>query len=70
MNSQLTNGDFQSSVCTRIIERLGMAHKRRVVAISQDSFYRDLTEEESKRADRGDFNFDHPGNSTTFSEFF
>ncbi|VDK43510.1 unnamed protein product [Anisakis simplex] len=51
---------LKSSVCARIIERLGKEHKRRVVAISQDSFYRDLTEEEGLRAKRGDFNFDHP----------
>ncbi|KHN76117.1 Uridine-cytidine kinase 2 [Toxocara canis] len=37
-----------------------MEHKRRVVSLSQDSFYRNLTEEESVRAKRGEFNFDHP----------
>lgn len=42
------------------MERLGKEHKRRVVALSQDSFYKDLTEEEAKLAEKGDFNFDHP----------
>lgn len=54
---------FQSSVCSRIIERLALngSHKRRVVTISQESFYRDLTsDEEMARAESGDFNFDHP----------
>ncbi|VDD87033.1 unnamed protein product [Enterobius vermicularis] len=50
----------KSSVCARIMEKLGMAHKHRVITLSQDSFYRDLSEEESKKASRGEFNFDHP----------
>ncbi|VDP13369.1 unnamed protein product [Onchocerca flexuosa] len=50
----------KSSVCSRIMEKLGKAHKRRVVTISQDSFYRNLTDEEMKKASRGEFNFDHP----------
>ncbi|MCP9263091.1 putative uridine-cytidine kinase [Dirofilaria immitis] len=43
----------KSSVCSRIMEKLGKAHERRVVTISQDSFYRSLTDEETKRASRG-----------------
>lgn len=31
-----------------------------VVSISQDSFYRELSEEEKSRALKGRFNFDHP----------
>lgn len=50
----------KSSVCARIMEKLGRAHKRQVIAIPQDAFYRNLTEEESKKASRGEFNFDHP----------
>uniref|UniRef100_A0A0R3RTV8 Uridine kinase n=1 Tax=Elaeophora elaphi TaxID=1147741 RepID=A0A0R3RTV8_9BILA len=50
----------KSSVCSRIMEKLGKAHERRVVTISQDSFYRNLTVEETKKASRGEFNFDHP----------
>ncbi|KAF7638815.1 PRK domain-containing protein [Meloidogyne graminicola] len=52
----------KSTVCSRIIDRLASngVHKR-VVSISQDSFYRDLVNnEEFARALRGDFNFDHP----------
>jgi uridine kinase len=51
-------------VCKRIIEKLGQAdineRQRQVVSISQDSFYRELTEEEKSKAQKGKFNFDHP----------
>lgn len=54
----------KSTVCKRIIEKLGQAEvndqQRQVVSISQDSFYRELTDEEKARAHRGRFNFDHP----------
>ncbi|KAI5631654.1 phosphoribulokinase / uridine kinase family domain-containing protein [Phthorimaea operculella] len=54
----------KSTVCQRIMEKLGQQHKeqteRRVVCISQDSFYRSLTTSERLRAERGQFNFDHP----------
>lgn len=54
----------KSTVCQRIMEKLGQQHKeqteRRVVCISQDSFYRALTTSERLRAERGQFNFDHP----------
>lgn len=50
----------KSSVCARIMEKLSISHKRQVIALSQDSFYRNLNAEESRRARRGDFNFDHP----------
>lgn len=43
------------------MEKFGKAHERRVVTLSQDSFYRNLTDEETKKANRGEFNFDHPG---------
>lgn len=46
------------------MEKLGQQHKdnteRRVVCISQDSFYRTLNPAERLRAERGQFNFDHP----------
>lgn len=46
------------------MEKLGqvdMDHmKRQVVCISQDSFYRDLTPAEKLKAEKGQFNFDHP----------
>ncbi|KAG6460787.1 hypothetical protein O3G_MSEX012215 [Manduca sexta] len=54
----------KSTVCQRIVEKLGQQHKeqteRRVVCISQDSFYRTLSPSERMRAERGQFNFDHP----------
>jgi len=52
----------KSSVCSRIIERLALnGDHKKVVSISQDSFYRDLkTSAELEKARRGDFNFDHP----------
>ncbi|VDN03851.1 unnamed protein product [Thelazia callipaeda] len=50
----------KSSVCAKIMERLGKTNKRKVFAISQDSFYRSLTKEETIKASRGEFNFDHP----------
>ncbi|CAK5071898.1 unnamed protein product [Meloidogyne enterolobii] len=52
----------KSTVCSRIIDRLALnGGQKRVVAISQDCFYRDLVNhDEFLRALRGDFNFDHP----------
>ncbi|XP_058822827.1 uridine-cytidine kinase isoform X4 [Topomyia yanbarensis] len=54
----------KSTVCKRIMEQLGQADmdhaQRQVVTISQDSFYRELTAAEKARAERGQFNFDHP----------
>nr|CAD7432767.1 unnamed protein product [Timema monikensis] len=55
---------FQSTVCKRIMEKLGQADmvhaERQVVCISQDSFYRELSPQEKIRAEKGMFNFDHP----------
>jgi uridine kinase len=45
------------------MERIDRVHQRRVVAIAQDAFYRQLTSEENQLAEKGEFNFDHPGNS-------
>ncbi|XP_042888117.1 uridine-cytidine kinase 2-B-like [Penaeus japonicus] len=54
----------KSTVCKKIMEKLGqddIEHsQRRVVCISQDAFYRPLTPEESTKALKGLFNFDHP----------
>ncbi|EDO27777.1 predicted protein [Nematostella vectensis] len=54
----------KSSVCSKIVEQLGQedidSKQRRVAIISQDSFYRELSEEELTEAKRGNFNFDHP----------
>ncbi|XP_032883924.1 uridine-cytidine kinase 2 isoform X2 [Amblyraja radiata] len=54
----------KSSVCTKIVQLLGQNeidhHKRQVVIVSQDSFYRVLTPEQKGKAMKGQFNFDHP----------
>ena len=36
-------------------------HERQIISLSQDSFYRELTEDEGHQAIKGNFNFDHPG---------
>uniref|UniRef100_UPI0035900616 uridine-cytidine kinase 2 isoform X2 n=1 Tax=Myxine glutinosa TaxID=7769 RepID=UPI0035900616 len=55
---------FPSSVCGRIMELLGQdeveQHSRQVAMLSQDSFYRVLTPEQKAKAQRGQYNFDHP----------
>lgn len=38
----------------------GSSSEKNIVAISEDSFYRELDEKESLQAQRGMFNFDHP----------
>ncbi|CAG9818453.1 unnamed protein product [Phaedon cochleariae] len=54
----------KSTVCKRIMEKLGQVEmdqkQRQVVCISQDSFYRELTTSEIAKAEKGQFNFDHP----------
>ena len=35
--------------------------QRKVVIVSQDSFYRVLTAEQKAKALKGQYNFDHPG---------
>ncbi|XP_078074230.1 uridine-cytidine kinase 2-like isoform X2 [Mustelus asterias] len=54
----------KSSVCAKIVQLLGQNeidhHKRQVVIVSQDSFYRVLTAEQKGKAMKGQFNFDHP----------
>lgn len=54
----------KSTVCKKIMEKLGQDlidnNQRRVVCISQESFYRPLTEEEKTAAIKGTHDFDHP----------
>ncbi|XP_068740042.1 uridine-cytidine kinase 2-like [Montipora capricornis] len=54
----------KSTVCAKIMEQLGQegvdSNQRRVVIISQESFYRELHEVEAQDAKVGNFNFDHP----------
>uniref|UniRef100_A0A5S6Q418 uridine/cytidine kinase n=1 Tax=Trichuris muris TaxID=70415 RepID=A0A5S6Q418_TRIMR len=50
----------KSTVCEEIISKLGAKYQGMVAMISQDSFYRELSEEERQMAFSGNFNFDHP----------
>ena len=56
---------LQTSVCRDIVNQLGEivvnTQMRRAVMVSQDSFYRELNTGERALAERGQFNFDHPG---------
>lgn len=49
----------QSTVCHKIVESL--VPKGRVEIISQECFYRTLDDQERQLAERGMFDFDHPG---------
>ena len=46
------------------------SNQRRVVIISQESFYRELSAEEAEDAKVGHFNFDHPGDFFFFQSCF
>lgn len=54
----------KSTVCKRIMEKLGQVDvdhaERQVVTISQDSFYRELSPVDKAKAQKGQYNFDHP----------
>lgn len=55
----------KSTVCRKIMEKLGQdvvdhSHHQRVVCISQESFYRELDDQERDEALKGNYNFDHP----------
>jgi len=56
----------KSTVCEKIMEnirdfQLGSKEaEKHILHISQECFYRDLSREESEKANRGEFNFDHP----------
>jgi len=54
----------KTTVCEKIMEAVHgseeMGHEKNIVAISEDSFYRELDPKESIQAERGLFNFDHP----------
>lgn len=55
----------QSTVCEKIMELLGQnevdRRQRKVLILSQDSFYKVLTAEQQAKALKGQYNFDHPG---------
>merc|ERR1712119_42975 len=54
----------KSTVCKKLMETLGQSDKtdveKKVVSLSQDSFYKELEPSEIILANRGMFNFDHP----------
>lgn len=54
----------KSTVCARIMEKLGQVDvdhtERKVITISQDYFYKQLTPAEKAKALKGHYNFDHP----------
>ena len=54
----------KTTVCQKIIEQLGGAglanHGKKVLILNQDSFYKDLTQEEHRLAASDEYNFDHP----------
>ncbi|XP_074598137.1 uridine-cytidine kinase [Brevipalpus obovatus] len=52
----------KSTVCSKIMEKLNQDsfNNDRVLCISQESFYKPLTEEQRSEAMRGDYDFDHP----------
>lgn len=53
----------KTTVCHKIMEALEQVNSssQRVVMISQDSFYKNLTSSEIAVANKGEYNFDHPG---------
>ena len=53
--------DGQKEVDSRhMVQHHDAGSRVQVVTLSQDSFYRELSEQEIARAERGLFNFDHP----------
>uniref|UniRef100_A0A8C8B4S8 Uridine-cytidine kinase n=1 Tax=Otus sunia TaxID=257818 RepID=A0A8C8B4S8_9STRI len=54
----------KSTVCEKIMELLGQnaveRRQRKVLILSQDSFYKVLTAEQKAKALKGQYNFDHP----------
>ena len=54
----------KSTCCKKIIEELAQLnnqHKKHILIVSLDSFYKKLSNEERSKAERGDHNLDHPG---------
>ena len=54
----------KSTVCEKLMEKLGQNEmnnvEKQVVHLAQDSFYKELDEQEISKANKGMFNFDHP----------
>ena len=60
----------KTSVCRKIMEALEQVNSssQRVIMISQDSFYKNLTVQEITLANIGEYNFDHPGIDITLTQ--
>ncbi len=53
----------KSSVCRKIIDEIDLInheHKKQILIISMDSFYKKLSGEDLHKAEKGDINLDHP----------
>eukprot|EP00091_Calanus_sinicus_P025664 TRINITY_DN9922_c0_g1_i2.p1 TRINITY_DN9922_c0_g1~~TRINITY_DN9922_c0_g1_i2.p1 ORF type:complete len:191 (-),score=45.23 TRINITY_DN9922_c0_g1_i2:311-883(-) len=54
----------KSTVCEKLMEKLGQNEmnnvEKQVVHLAQDSFYKELDNQEIVKANKGMFNFDHP----------
>jgi len=54
----------KSTVCEKLMEKLGQNKmnnvEKQVVHLAQDSFYKELNDQEISKANKGMFNFDHP----------
>jgi len=54
----------KSTVCEKLMEKLGQNEmnnvEKQVVHLAQDSFYKELDNQEIAKANKGMFNFDHP----------
>ena len=63
----------KTSVCLKIMEMLGQKEldckQQQVVMVSQDSFYKNLSQSEIAQANKGEYNFDHPGITAWYSRW-
>ncbi len=53
----------KSSVCRKIIDEIDLInheHKKQILIISMDSFYKKLSDEDLQKAEKGELNLDHP----------
>lgn len=50
----------KTTVCDKIMEKLGAKVKSKVEVIAMESFYKDLDEKDISDAKSGEYNFDHP----------
>jgi len=63
---------FQSTVCKKIVEALERSScdkeiRQHIEVLSQECFYRELSDQQKHLALKGQVNFDHPGNVLRFN---